>query len=98
MKDTESVDYHSLVTDYERRVQVICDDHIEAAKTHIQNPKICANLTKDIIEECEEIKEFREAAKKWKMVIDSRQKDRIVSFGEKLSCRFVAALLEDRVH
>jgi aspartokinase len=41
--------------------------------------------------------DFRLAAERWKLEIDSRSKDRIVSFGEKLSCRFVAALLLDRV-
>jgi aspartate kinase len=46
--------------------------------------------------ECKEILDFRIAAERWHLEIDARSKDRIVSFGEKLSCRFVAALLQDR--
>ena len=97
VKDTESVRYDSLVTKYKRLVQVICDDHVKAAKSHIRDAKICSSLTDDIVAECDQILDFRLAAEKWKLDIDSRSKDRIVSFGEKLSCRFVAAVLEDRV-
>lgn len=56
-----------------------------------------ANLVNEIEAECRELIDFRLAAERWKLEIDSRSKDRIVSFGEKLSCRFVAALLLDRV-
>jgi len=97
VKDAESVHYESLVSEYERLVQVICDDHISAAQSHIQNSTICSNLRLEIIAECKEILDYRLAAERWHLEIDSRSKDRIVSFGEKLSCRFIAALLEDRV-
>jgi aspartate kinase len=97
IKDEESVHFESLVAEYERQVQIICDDHIAAAKSHLRDQSICSELVQDITVECRQILDFREAAHRWKLDIDSRSKDRIVSFGEKLSCRFVAALLEDRV-
>ena len=97
VKDTESVHYESLVNEYERLVQVIQEDHVTAAQTHIRDPQIRSELTKEIQDECKEIIDYREAAERWHLEIDSRSKDRIVSFGEKLSCRFVAALLQDRV-
>lgn len=97
IKDVESVQYESLVAEYERLVRVICEDHVNAANTYIQNGDIRKTLQADIEAECKEITDYRLAAERWKLEIDSRSKDRIVSFGEKLSCRFVAALLQDRV-
>ncbi|KAH7393255.1 aspartate kinase-like protein [Cadophora sp. MPI-SDFR-AT-0126] len=96
VKDIESVHYESLVTEYERLVHIICEDHVHAARTHIQDRSIQAALVKEIEDECKEIVEYREAAQRWHLEIDGRSKDRIVSFGEKLSCRFVASLLQDR--
>jgi aspartate kinase len=96
IKDTESVHYESLVAEYERLVYVIRDDHISAAKSSIQDEKIEADLIKEIENECNELIEYRAAAERWHLEINGRSKDRIVSFGEKLSCRFMAALLEDR--
>jgi aspartate kinase len=97
IKDVESVHYESLVNEYERLVRVICEDHISAAESHIQDENIRKRLQEEIKAECKEIIDYRLAAERWKLEIDSRSKDRIVSFGEKLSCRFVAALLQDRV-
>jgi aspartate kinase len=97
VKDTESVHYESLVNEYERLVHVIRDDHVNAAKSHIEDHTIQSCLINEIEAECRELIDYRLAAERWKLEIDSRSKDRIVSFGEKLSCRFVAALLQDRV-
>ncbi|KAK6607346.1 aspartate kinase [Botrytis cinerea] len=96
LKDSESDHYKSLVSKYERLVDVIRDDHIAAARSHIQDEAIASRLAKDIETECKEIQEYRLAVERWHLEIDSRSKDRLVSFGEKLSCRFVAALLQDR--
>jgi aspartate kinase len=96
VKDTESVHYESLVTEYERLVGVICADHVNAAKTQIRDENIRAELIKETEGECREIIDYRIAAERWHLEIDGRSKDRIVSFGEKLSCRFVTALLQDR--
>lgn len=78
-------------------IQVIEDDHVHAAETHIRDPTLRDELVKEIQVECKEIVEFRLATERFHLEIDSRAKDRIVSFGEKLSCRFMVALLKDRV-
>lgn len=97
LKDSDSDHYRSLVSKYEGLVDVIRDDHIAAAKSHIQDEAIASKLAQDIRSECKEIREYRLAVERWHLEIDSRSKDRLVSFGEKLSCKFVAALLTDRV-
>ena len=90
VKNTESVYYESLV-------QVIRDDHVAAAKSHIHDPNIVSKLSQDIVAECNEILDYRLTAERWHLEIDSRSKDRIISFGEKLSCQFMTALLQDKV-
>ena len=85
------------MAEYERLVHVISEDHVSAAQSHIHDEGIRLKLTKEIQDECNELIDYRMAAERWHLEIDSRSKDRIVSFGEKLSCRFVAALLQDRV-
>ncbi|RAL67514.1 hypothetical protein DID88_008269 [Monilinia fructigena] len=95
-KDSDSDSYKSLISKYEELVDVIRDDHISAAKSHIQDEAIVSKLADDIRAECKEILEYRLAVERWHLEIDSRSKDRLVSFGEKLSCKFVAALLQDR--
>ena len=97
VKDTESIHYESLVREYERLIQVICEDHLKAAQSNLKDPALTARLSAEIRSECKEILDYRVAAERWNLEIDWRSKDRIVSFGEKLSCRFMAALLEDKV-
>lgn len=97
IKDVESVRYEGLVEEYERLVKIICEDHVAAAESHINDERIRNTLKTDIEAECNEIIDYRVAAERWKLEIDARSKDRLVSFGEKLSCRFMAALLQDRV-
>ena len=97
VKDSDSERYAFLVKEYERLVKVVNDDHVSAAETTIQDPYIRAALIRDIIAECHELLEYRLAAERWHLEIDSAAKDFLIGFGEKLSCRFLAALLEDRV-
>jgi aspartate kinase len=78
-------------------VHLIEQDHIKAVCSYIQNQNLRMNLIGEIQNECQAILDYRVAAKKACLEIDFRSKDRIVSFGEKLSCRFVAAMLQDRV-
>lgn len=97
IKDAESSECELLVQQYENLVQVICDDHVTAAQSHIKDERLRNQLTEDIKNECGEIVDYRKAVDRWKLEIDSRSKDRLVSFGEKLSCRYMAALLRDVV-
>ncbi|KAL3427065.1 aspartate kinase [Phlyctema vagabunda] len=96
IKDTDSLHYENLTKEYEQLVKVICEDHIQAAKAHIRDSTIQSSLIEEIETECNSIIEYRSVVAQWRLEIDSRSKDRIISFGEKLSCRFVAALLQDR--
>ncbi|KAK1760939.1 Aspartate/glutamate/uridylate kinase [Echria macrotheca] len=85
-----------LLKDAKRIVHDICKDHVEAADTFVRDPQINAQLREETEKECQLLIEYLEAAKRFKLEINSRAKDRVVSFGEKLSCRFMACLLRDR--
>ncbi|KAI9746553.1 MAG: Aspartokinase [Claussenomyces sp. TS43310] len=96
VKETEVVHRETLVQEYERLVQIICQDHINAARLNIQDAGLQVSLIEEIKAECKEITDYRQAAERWHLEIDSRSKDRIISYGEKLSCRFMTAVLLDR--
>lgn len=51
----------------------------------------------EIENECRLLIEYLEVAKRFNLEINSRAKDRVVSYGEKLSCRFMTCMLKDRV-
>lgn len=78
-------------------VHEICSDHVAAAKEFIRDAKLAAALKEETENECQLLVEYLEAAKRFNLEINSRAKDRVVSFGEKLSCRFMTFLLKDRV-
>jgi aspartate kinase len=96
VKDIESVGYETLTNEYERLVRVICEDHISATKSQIRDETIQSILIQEIEDECKEITDFRLVVQRYNLEVDGRSKDRIASFGEKLSCRFLAALLRDK--
>lgn len=88
---------HELLEEARELVHTICQDHVAAAETFIRNPELRASLCAEMHDESDELVEYVVAAKRFKLEPDSRSKDRIVSVGEKLSCRFMAAMLKDRV-
>lgn len=63
----------------------------------IQSDEIRKELEDDIKHDCEKLKSFLEAAQIINE-ISPRSKDIIIGVGEKLSCRIVAAVLQDRVN
>lgn len=71
----------------------ICNDHIFAAESYVRDRDLCATLVARIKAECQELIEYIAAAKRFHLEINARSKDRVVSFGEKLSCLFMTALL-----
>ncbi|KAK3940811.1 Aspartate/glutamate/uridylate kinase [Diplogelasinospora grovesii] len=85
-----------LLKDAKRIVQDVCSDHNEAASTFIRDPQLLALCQEETEKECRELVEYLDAAKRFHLEISSRAKDRVVSFGEKLSCRFMTYLLKDR--
>lgn len=88
---------HALLEEAKDLVHAIQCDHIAAAEAFIREPELRAKLCAEVKEEIHELVEYVVAAKRFKLEADSRSKDRIVSVGEKLSCRFMTAMLKDRV-
>lgn len=86
-----------LLEDAKGIVRDICSDHVDAANTFIRDPQLGALLKADTEMECHLLMDYLGAAKRFNLEVNSRAKDRVVSFGEKLSCRFMAYLLQDRV-
>lgn len=78
-------------------ISAISQDHTSAAETYINDVKLRAELCLEVEDECHELVEYVVAAKRFKLDPDSKSKDRIVSVGEKLSCRFMTAVLKDKV-
>ncbi len=93
--DSESVQYEGLVDEYDRLVHLICDEHIGATKREIRDETLRAKIVHEMKEECKDLIDYRAAWERFHLEVNPRTKDRIVSFGEKLSCRFMAGMLED---
>ncbi|KOS17499.1 putative aspartokinase [Escovopsis weberi] len=72
-----------------------CNDHVSAAEFFVQSPDLRDSLIAKTRAECDELVEYIKAARRFNLEINSRAKDRVVSFGEKLSCLFMTALLQD---
>lgn len=81
---------NGLITD-------ICNDHVFAAEAYIQDPSLKEFLARRIEAECQELIEYILAAKRFNLEINSRAKDRVISFGEKLACLYMTVLLQDVV-
>lgn len=75
----------------------ICNDHVFAAESFIKDQNLRETLIQTVKDECQELVEYIVAAKRFNLEINSRAKDRVISFGEKLSCRFMTTLLQDVV-
>jgi aspartate kinase len=75
----------------------VCNDHVFAAEALIQDPSLRQTLARRIEAECQELIEYIVAAKRFNLEINSRAKDRVISFGEKLACLYMTILLQDVV-
>ncbi|KAG5938921.1 hypothetical protein E4U60_001139 [Claviceps pazoutovae] len=71
----------------------IVNDHVSAAKSFVEDVNLREALTSKIEAECQELIEYIVAAKRFNLEINSRAKDRVISFGERLSCLYMTALL-----
>lgn len=76
-------------------MEAIRQDHIQAAKDTITSPEILAAYTESVNVEMDSLTKILESAQHLEEV-SNRAEDKIVSKGEKLSCLYMAALLEDR--
>jgi len=70
-------------------------DHIDAAERYVKSPEICARLKEEVEEECALVLRILEAAQTLGET-SPRSRDKVMSVGEKLSCRFMTALLQDQ--
>ena len=80
---------------YDEVVEALRVDHIQAAKDTLKDAGILAKFEEEVNAECEGLIKILESAQHLEEVT-SRAEDKIVSKGEKLSCRYMAALLNDR--
>lgn len=87
----------ALVEEARGLVLDICNDHVFAAEAVVKDPVLRASLAERIKAECQELVEYVVAAKRFNLEINARSKDRVISFGEKLSCQFMTVLLQDVV-
>lgn len=78
-------------------IRDVCNDHVAASKTFVKDPQLKEKLIEKLKSECQELVEYIMATRRFNLEINSRSKDRVVSFGEKLSCLFMATLLQDSV-
>ncbi|KAG0313810.1 Aspartokinase [Dissophora globulifera] len=76
-------------------VQDIRLDHINTAQSHISNPDILTRVVDEINQDCNRLQAFLQAVQTIEE-ISPRSKDMIMAVGEKLSCRIVAGILDDR--
>ncbi len=86
-----------LVDDAKQIIQDICQEHLHAVESFIHDTLLRKALSQEIQDECQELTEYLVAAKRFNLEVNSRSKDRVVSFGEKLAGRFMTSLLKDRV-
>ncbi|KJZ75538.1 hypothetical protein HIM_05001 [Hirsutella minnesotensis 3608] len=89
-------DPESLIEQARSLITDICNDHVFAAGHYVQDPELKEQLSRRIEAECQELIEYIFAAKRFNLEINSRSKDRVISFGEKLACLFMATLLQDK--
>ncbi|KAI8058208.1 Aspartate/glutamate/uridylate kinase [Syncephalis plumigaleata] len=80
--------------DYHNIVNMICDEHIRAARQHVKEETNCENLIQLLEKECARLRSFLEAAE----VIDEvspRSRDIIIGTGERLMCQLATEALRD---
>lgn len=78
-------------------IQDVCGDHVAATETFVKDPELRDVLIAKVKAECQELIEYIMATRRFNLEINSRSKDRVISFGEKLSCLFMTTLLQDSV-
>lgn len=80
--------------DYTSIIEAIRRDHLQASKSNIQDVQLLEQLGTDINGECDRLEKYLSASQ----VIDEispRTLDSIMAVGEKLSCMYMAAMMND---
>ncbi|KAG0350621.1 Aspartokinase [Gamsiella multidivaricata] len=81
--------------EFKQTVQDIREDHINTARQHISDPLILKRIEDELNQDCNRLLAFLKAVQTIEE-ISPRSKDIIMAVGERLSCRIVAGMLEDR--
>ncbi|KAM0812414.1 putative Aspartokinase [Seiridium cardinale] len=79
-----------------RIINGIRDAHISETRHHIQALHLREKVIADTLNDCRQLLEFSSAATRLRLEMNARCKDLVVSFGDRLSCRFMASMLQDR--
>lgn len=87
-ENTQSLHYTSFV-------EAVRLEHIQVVEEQLQSPKLRTQAITDINGECERVLKVLEAAQTLGE-ISARCVDKVISAGEKLSCRVLTAFLQDR--
>lgn len=87
-ENAESQEYRSLV-------EAVRLEHVQAAEQLVRSPELRYRLIEEINHECAHVLKVLEAAQTLGE-ISARCVDKVISTGEKLSCRLMAVLLQDR--
>lgn len=93
----EDDEQQQLVEQASGLVSQICNDHVFAAEAYLADETMRNELVTKIKNECQELIEYIIAAKRFNLEINARSKDRVISFGEKLSCLYMTSLLQSSV-
>lgn len=88
---------NEIVEDAKITIREICDEHVNAAQNSVWNPELQIEVCDGIRDDCQELIDYIIAAKRFNLEVNARSKDRVIGFGEKLSCRFMTAVLKDHV-
>lgn len=80
---------------YTAFVEAVRLEHINVAEEQVKSPQLRLQAITDINGECERVLKVLEAAQTLGE-ISARCVDKVISAGEKLSCRLMAAFLQDR--
>lgn len=84
-----------LVETAQQLIHGICNEHVTSAQASVSDPALRDALCKEIDSECRELAEYVAAIRRFNLEVNARAKDRVISFGEKLSCRFMTYILRD---
>ncbi|KAF7971348.1 hypothetical protein HWV62_21366 [Athelia sp. TMB] len=76
-------------------VDLIRSEHMTAAKSHVRDPVLLAELEDEIEADCDWLRGFLFAAQ-FIDEISPRSKDTIIGLGERMSCKMMTAVLRDQ--
>ncbi|QKD52041.2 Aspartate/glutamate/uridylate kinase [Fusarium oxysporum Fo47] len=94
---TQDPDMQELLFDRLRSIiRDIRDDQVATVQIYILRQDIRDETIRQITADCQELLDYTSAAKRFNLDINGKAKDKMVSFGEKLSCRLMVAMLRDR--